>query len=146
MALRMTVGTRNRRALSARFRSTDARLQKEGRQLVVKYGEKQFKLTRELCPVGSRTYKLGEHEHKPGDLRRRIRLRYSDDGLSYEVGWREEDFIEVGEDPYFIFTEFGTRFMKAQPCVFPARDRTAPQFKREWRQKQRAAFRRQSAA
>jgi hypothetical protein len=142
----MTLGTRNRRALSANFQAMDARLQRDARKLVAKYRDKQFHLTRELCPVGTRAYTRGTHQHDPGFLRSMIRARTSDDGLAYEIGWREEDFIEKGEPPYFIFTEFGTRFMAARPCVFPARDKIAPEFKRDWSAAQRRAFRRRGAA
>lgn len=55
-------------------------------------------------------------------------------GLGYDGGFRSKDFREAGQADYFIFTEFGTTRMSAQPCVFPARDLEEPQFVRELRE------------
>jgi hypothetical protein len=142
---RLTVSTRRISGLAANFRAADARLQRDARRLVAKYRDEQFELTQDLCPVGTETYRRGEHEHKPGFLRSKLRKQTSEDGLVYEIGWREEDFTEVGEPPYFLYTEFGTRFMAARPCVFPARDRTVPKFRQALGQALRASARRGTA-
>lgn len=128
----MTVGTRNARALAANFSSADQRVQKSARQIVARYAEKQFRLTRELAPVDT------------GFLRSHIRKRVSDDGLAYEVGVREEDFADAGKAFYAQFLEFGTRFMSARPFIFPARDAVAPEFRRALGQELSAAARRRS--
>jgi HK97 gp10 family phage protein len=132
MALRMTVGTRNIRALAANFSAADARVQRSARQLVAKYAEKQFRLTRELAPVDT------------GFLRSHIRKRVSDDGLAYEVGVREEDFADAGKAFYAQFLEFGTRFMSARPFIFPARDAVVPEFRRALGTELSASVRRRS--
>lgn len=138
----MTVSTGSLRGLVANLFSADARAQKAIRRTVNTYGEKQFRLTRELAPVGDRTYERNGHLHEPGFLKSMIRLRFSEDGLAYEVGWREKDFTEEGEPFYPLYTEFGTRFMAARPCVFPARDTIALEFKRALGNNVRAAIRR----
>jgi HK97 gp10 family phage protein len=128
----MTVGTRNARALAANFAAADQRVQKSARQIVARYAEKQFRLTRELAPVDT------------GFLRAHIRKRISDDGLAYEVGVREDDFEGAGKPFYPLYLEFGTRFMAARPFVFPARDAIAPEFRRALRAELSKAIRRRS--
>lgn len=130
MALRMTVGTRGLSALAANFSAKDARVQRKSREIVARYAERQFRLTRELAPVDT------------GFLRSHIRKRISYDGLAYEVGVREEDFADSGKPFYPVFLEFGTRFMHARPFIFPARDKVAPEFKRALRTELSAAIRR----
>lgn len=143
MALRMSVGTRGLSALAANFHAADARAQRAAREVVVTYAEKQFRLTRSLAPVDT------------GFLRAHIRRRISDDGLAYEIGLRDEDFEDAGklsqitlpdgevvDVNYGLFVEFGTRFMKAQPFLFPARDKIKPEFKRALRGELSAAIRR----
>lgn len=130
MSLRMTVGTRGLSALAANFQAADTRAQKRAREIVGKYAEKQFRLTRELAPVDT------------GFLRAHIRKRISENGLAYEVGVREEDFEGAGKAFYPVYLEFGTRFMAARPFIFPARDKVAPEFKRALRSELSAAIRR----
>lgn len=133
MALRMTVGTRGLAGLAANFQAADARTQRRSREVVAKYAERQFRLTRELAPVDT------------GFLRSHIRKRISDDGLAYEVGVREDDFDDAGKPFYPVYLEFGTRFMAARPFIFPARDKVYPEFKRALRSELSAAIRRRGA-
>jgi hypothetical protein len=134
MAVRMTVSARSLRGLVANLSAADAVAQRAVRATVATYGNKQFRLTRQLAPVDT------------GFLRSQIRLRFSDDGLVYEVGFRGEDFDRGGKPQYFLYTEFGTRFMAARPCVFPARDAIAPEFKRALGANVRGAIRRRRRA
>jgi HK97 gp10 family phage protein len=143
MPVRMTVSTGNLRGLVANLYAADAVMQRKSRETVRTYGRKQWRLARQLAPVSSEPTIVRGHVHAPGFLRDAIRLRFSEDGLVYEVGWREEDFIEADEPFYALYTEFGTRFMKARPCVFPARDAIAPEFKRALGTNVRGAIRRQ---
>jgi len=128
----MTVSTGNLRGLVANLFAADARAQKAIRGTVATYGEKQFRLTRELAPVDT------------GFLRSTIRLRVSDDGLAYEVGVREKDYRDAGLAFYALYQEFGTRFMRAQPFIFPARDTIAPEFRRALGANVRSAIRRRA--
>ena len=133
MSIRMTVGTRGLSALAANFQARDARAQRRSREIVARYAEKQFRLTRELAPVDT------------GFLRAHIRKRVSDDGLAYEIGVREDDFADAGKPFYPLYLEFGTRFMSARPFIFPARETIAPQFRRAITAELSAAIRRRSA-
>lgn len=130
MPTRMTVSTGNLRGLVANLFAADARAQKAVRSTVATYGNKQYRLSRELAPVDT------------GFLRASIRLRFSDDGLAYEVGVREKDYTDAGLPFYALYQEFGTRFMAAQPFIFPARDQIAPEFKRALGANVRGAIRR----
>src|SRR4051812_9841440 len=65
MPVRMTVSTRSLSGLAANLLSADARAQKAIRATVARYGDKQFRLSRELVPVDT------------GFLRSQIRLRFS---------------------------------------------------------------------
>lgn len=126
----MTVSTGNIRGLVANLFAADARAQKAIRSTVRTYGEKQFRLSRELAPVDT------------GFLRSSIRVRFSEDGLAYEVGCREKDYRDQGLAFYALYQEFGTRFMPAQPFIFPARDTIAPEFRRALGGNVKAAMRR----
>jgi HK97 gp10 family phage protein len=128
----MTVSTGNLRGLVANLFAADARAQKAIRGTVAKYGTRQFRLTRQLAPVDT------------GFLRSHIRLRVSEDGLAYEVGVREKDYTEAGLPFYALYQEFGTRFMHAQPFIFPARDQTYPEFRRALSANVRAAMKRRA--
>ena len=134
MSVRLTLSTRNIRGLVANLSAADAAAQKAIRRSVAKYGEKQFRLTRELAPVDT------------GFLRANIRLRFSDDGLVYEVGALEKDYTDAGLAFYALYQEFGTRFMRAQPFVFPARDTIYPEFRAALSKDVKAAVRRRRRA
>ena len=136
MSVRLTIETRNLRGLVANLFAADTRMQAATRRTVKKWGPKQKQLTEELAPYD--TSKPAEEFH----LRDNVRLRYSEDGLVYAVGFEEEDFTEAGQPFYALYTEFGTRFMNARPCVFPARDQIAPQFKADLSRNVRAAVKR----
>lgn len=146
MSVRLTVSTRNTRATIANvFSRADARTQKEARTITKRFGERTQKRARALAPVSALPRTSGGHEHLPGFLRDHIVLRFSDDGLVYEVGWREAEFKEAGEPFYALYTEFGTRFMTARPCVFPARDEVFPEYEQALRSALRRAYARRSA-
>lgn len=52
----------------------------------------------------------------------------SEDGLSFEVGWRESAFAAAGHPFYPVFVEFGTVKMQARPSLGPAYAEVKPQF------------------
>ena len=111
-------------------------MQRQARRTVRRFGEKQQRRTMELAPYDA------SHPAEDFHLRDNVRLRFSDDGLVYEVGFLESDFIDEGLPFYAIFTEHGTRFMKARPCVFPARDEVYPEFRSALRTDIRASLKR----
>jgi hypothetical protein len=139
MSVRLTLSTRNIRGLIANIYAADAVTQRAVRRTVKKWGPRQQQLTAELAPYDVTTGPEAFH------MRDNVRLRYSDDGLIYEVGFDAEDFTEAGRPFYPIYTEFGTRFMAARPCVFPARDRIYPEYKADLSANVRAALRRRKS-
>lgn len=114
--MRLDLGVRNTQAVAANFRAFDLTFQGEVREIVRETGEATKGLAFFLAPVDT------------GFLREHIRDVYGPEGLAFEVGWFEEDFTKAGLAFYPIFTEFGTRFAPAQPCLFPAYEEMRPGF------------------
>lgn len=132
--MRLTLTTRNASGIAANFYAADARAQRAVRKTVRTYGVKESERVRELCPVDT------------GFMRSQLRLEFSEQGLAYELGWREEDFANAGLVFYPVFQEFGTVNMPAQPSLFPARDEIRPQFRDALRRDLSAAIRRKGDA
>lgn len=68
----------------------------------------------EICPKD--THFMAEH----------IQVLMSPGGLVFEVGWLASDFESEGLAFYPLYVEFGTRFMDAQPTLYPAYQETVP--------------------
>lgn len=75
-----------------------------------------------------------------GRMARLVRTVYSADKFSFETGWLEQDFAAEGEPFYPPYQEFGTRFMPAQPSLYPAYKATQPYYLDEIRAAVRAAI------
>ena len=131
---RMTMQTRNAAGVIANMHAADRRVQAAVRRTVRDTGFAEYSLAYTLCPVDT------------GFMQDNLTLEFFPSELGYELGWKEEDFAAVGKAPYFIFTEFGTTKMAAQPCLFPARDAERPKFRRKLLQNIRTANRRRGAA
>lgn len=123
---RLTLGTRNLQAVKANLRQYSVQAKQRARQVVEDSGQRQYERTYELCPVLT------------GHMRDHIQLLYTTEGLGYQIGWEESDFVgnnniytnERIRSFYPLYQEFGTRNHPPQPCLFPARDEEAPVFKR----------------
>lgn len=97
--------------------------------IVKNYGESTRALTMFLSPVDT-TY-----------MQKNVRVFYSSDKMSFEVGWDVMDFVAIGEPFYPFFQEFGTIRHRAQPSLRPAFEDQAPLFQadiyraaeQEWR-------------
>jgi HK97 gp10 family phage protein len=146
MTVRMTASVGNLAKLAATLTQADVTSQRIIRQTTYAYGKRHLRLARKLCPVGKEAYRRGEHEHIPGFLRSQLKLFIEQDGLVSRVGWKDADFREKGEPPYFRFTERGTKKMKARPCVTPARDQIRPEFVRALGANTRGGLRRMRRA
>jgi HK97 gp10 family phage protein len=142
--VRLTASVGNTAKLAATLLQADATAQRIIRQTVYRNTKKQWKLARELAPVSAEVRLVGpdRHEHTPGFLRDHIKMFIEADGLIGRVGWKDKDFEEEGEPPYFRFTERGTDKMAARPCVTPARDRIKPEFDHELESNIRGGLRR----
>lgn len=117
--MKFTLSVRNTQATIANFRAFDRHLQTEVRGVVRETGAFCKDLVKFFCPV------------RTGFMRSQVRVAYGDAGYSWEVGWREDDFTRRGLAFYPLFQEFGTRFMAAQPSLFPAYAEVKPQFIRD---------------
>lgn len=142
MSVRLTASVGNTAKLAATLLQADATAQRIIRQTVYRNTKKQWKLARELAPVSPAPYSRGGHLHEPGFLRDHIKMFIEADGLIGRVGWKDKDFEEEGEPPYFRFTERGTDKMTARPCVTPARDRIKSEFDHELEANIRGGLRR----
>lgn len=69
-------------------------------------GEEQRQATEDAAP--KRTHFLANH----------TRLDVSPEGLTYTVGYREEDFAAAGHPPYFMYVILGTSRQAANPYLF----------------------------
>ena len=125
-AIRLSFGFRDEKALVANFYKADIRAQKELRRAVKDAGDFFLDLGRFLAPV--RTEWMRDH----------LRASYSDDGLVFEGGYHDEDFVgkkgydgKVIETNYGPLVEDGTRFMAAQPHVRPAFEETVDYLSRD---------------
>ena len=131
---RMTMQTRNAAGVIANMHAADRRVQATVRRTVRDAGFAEYSLAYGLCPVDT------------GFMQDNLTLEFLPSELGYELGWKEEDFAREGKPSYFIFTEFGTTKMAAQPALFPARDAVRPQFRSRLRRNIRTAIRRRGAA
>ena len=77
--------------------------------------ERTYRTAQDLCPVDT------------GFMKAAMRKDVAENGLSYQVGFDEDDF--PGEF-YPLFQEFGTTKMPAQPCITPAAIAERPRFRR----------------
>lgn len=137
--MRFTLGTRNLAGVVGNFVAADRRAQKEILGAVKSAGFRTQALAKQLAPVDT------------GYLKKNLRLAFTADKYGYEVGWREEDFVgqrnargEVITAFYPIYTEFGTRFMAARPCLFPASEEARKTFTADLSAALRRAFARQA--
>lgn len=98
--------------LSAKYPRFVRKLQK----IVKMHGEATQQLTAFLAPVDT-TY-----------MQKHVKVWYTPEGLSFEVGWDVMDFVAIGEPFYPFFQEFGTSRHRAQPSLRPAFEHEAPLF------------------
>jgi hypothetical protein len=108
-------GRATKAGLAANFHAADEITQKVIRELVLEYGELTKELTQLLCPVDT------------GFMQSSVRADYSNNGLTFDVGWRAEDFFDVGENFYPIYPEFGIG-QAPQPSLQPAWAETSVEF------------------
>lgn len=133
--MRMTLSTRQVKGVVANLFARDAQARKDLRRITTESGFRTFAVAAALCPFDT------------GFMQEHLRLRYSEGGFAFEVGWDEADFLAAGLPFYPIYQEFGTVKMAAQPSLFPAWQRERPRYERNiQRAVQRAMTRRQATA
>jgi len=80
-----------------------------------------------LAPYGKDT----DPPPHPGFLKANIELRFSKNGLAFEVGCWAAPFDAIGENLYAIFQEYGTSQHEAQPFLNPAYAWGKPQYEKD---------------
>lgn len=114
----VTLKTRNGAQVQGMLRRYGQQAVVRAKAVVEGSRDRMYATAQQLCPRDT------------GFMAHEMRSPISADGLSYEVGFHEEDFSAAGKPFYPIFTEFGTRFAAAQPCIFPAAAQERPRFRR----------------
>lgn len=119
---RMALSTRNLEGVKATLRQYGAGARERAQVVVQQSMERTYGTAQELCPVDT------------GFMKQAMRAELTPNGLGYQVGFEAGDFTGAGKDFYPVFTEFGTRFMPAQPCIFPAAEAERPRFREALRE------------
>lgn len=105
--------------LIANVRAFDALAGREIREAMRRGANDTKELTQQLCAVDT------------GFMRDHVRADMSPDDLTYNVGWKEEDFAEAGLPFYPPFVELGTSASEAQPALFPAHEQMTPHIQQD---------------
>jgi HK97 gp10 family phage protein len=134
MPMRMTLSTRNLLAVVRNLFAAEKDLVFASQVAVQDAAERVYQRAYDLAP--KRTYFMVEH----------LRMETSPDALTFEVGYREQDFTGAGFAFYPVFVEFGTTRMAAQPHLFPASEEVRPHFQRTMQRLVREAINRRSRA
>jgi len=111
---RITV--RNQAAVIANLHSFEEDVLNRIRGVTRDWGHEIQDMAIELAPIGKDT----DPPPHPGFLKANIELRFSKNGLAFEVGCWAEKFDAIGENLYAIFQEYGTSQHDAQPFLNPA--------------------------
>lgn len=107
-AVNMELGVRGTEALKRSYRTYDRRSEWAMRDVVRRGAALVRTITMELAPVHS------------GKMREDVKIKITDKGFAYEVGWYVEDYLSEGMAFYPWYQEFGTFKMAAQPSLRPA--------------------------
>lgn len=107
MAMRMTLSTRNLEGQVARFNAVVPRAVAAARKVVRETGEAAFADVWQDVPVDT------------GYMRDTLRLLFASDGLAYELGWQEVDYLPYGLAFYPVYVIFGTQYMAGRDVLFP---------------------------
>lgn len=104
---RLTLRVRNAAAVVANLRAFDRRYQREVRAAVRVAGHYARTRVQAYAPV------------RTGFMRRGVRTTFSDDALSYTVGWDAADFTKAGKPFYPPYQEYGTVTIAPRPSLGP---------------------------
>lgn len=112
-------GVRNATGVIANLHAAHPKVAGAVRQVVKTSARAHRNLAKSLAPFDT------------GRLKRSIVSQLSEQGLSYLVFPDPEVFRKEGQPPYFIFQEFGTIKMTAQPYLLPSHRTMAPIVRRD---------------
>lgn len=130
---RLTLSTTNLRGIAANFVAADQKAQAAVKRVVKRHGIGLHEDVYAATPVRS------------GFMRSQLRLRFTEGGYGYEVGWDEPDFTDAGLAFYPVYVLFGTRTQAPNDYFFPLRDRHLSEFTDELRAELRKAYGRRGA-
>ncbi len=117
LPITLELSVRGTGILAQKSMQNDARLVRGLQRVVRQWGDETRRLAKSLSPVDT------------GYMRAMIKTIFSEDGFTFETGWKlGDDFLGTGRNPYPFYQELGTRFHKAQPCLNPAFQQLAPKF------------------
>ena len=126
--VRMDLSFRNQAGVIARIHAADRACQAGVREATTSAGEFCRELTQLYAPVDE------------GNMRDLVRTVYDAEGFSFETGWDASDFARLNLPFYPPYQEFGTRFMPAQPSLYPAYKETQRYYLEAVRANVRAAI------
>jgi HK97 gp10 family phage protein len=115
------MATRNAAGLVANLYAMRDEIADDARELVAETGAREYQRAYDLAPKDT------------GFMAEQLRLEFSEQGYTYELGYHEADFTAAGFAFYPLYQEFGTSTMAAQPSLFPARAEIRPEFQRDLR-------------
>lgn len=118
----LALGSSNERAIVARFAAFDKEVTRLARAVVKDNAADAYMRIHRDCPVDDGPYADDFH------MRDHIVIVFSADGLAYQIGWDEDDFLSAGQPFYPIFVIFGTRFMAARDVLFPNHEQSKRDF------------------
>lgn len=113
----MTLSTRALSGLAGRFQAAEKRVQRAVRKVVKDTGEAAYSIAYADAPK------------KTHFMVNNLRLGFLQDGLVYELGFRERDFERASLPFYPIYVIFGTRFQAPNDFLFPANREAQREFR-----------------
>lgn len=132
IGMRLDLSQKNIAGVVANIYAADRQCQREIRASTRRAGEFCRELTAFLAP------------RRSGFMARNVRTVYTRDGFGFETGWLARDFDAAGRPFYPPFQEHGTRYMAAQPSLYPAYKETQQFYLNDVRNSIRGAIARQA--
>lgn len=119
MAARMTLSTRNNRAVLANLRQYGERAKERAKVVVQESADRVYNEALSLAPVDT------------GFMIEHLRQKFTPAGFGYQLGFEESDFTSAGKEFYPVHVIFGTRFMPARDFLFGPAIAERPRFRAE---------------
>jgi hypothetical protein len=129
VASRLTLATRNREAIAARFAAVVPAAQRRVAVLVRETAEYEYALVYHACPVDT------------GYMRAHITVFMDADDLAYTLGWVDTDFGVVAGLPFYPpYVIFGTRYQAGRDFLFPNHELAKARFRGRLRKAMASAY------
>lgn len=122
MPSRMTISTRNNRAVIANLKRYSEQARERARVVVQESADRTYNTSKSLAPVDT------------GFMADHLRKEITPGGYGYQVGFRQGDFTGAGKEFYPVFVLFGTRFMPGRDFLFAPNEGEKARFRQNLRQ------------